>query len=168
LEIGTHYGGTTEVFVEYFNSYMSNGVLVTADIKRFKIFDDPTTIQVIVFPHSHDVISRHFVTQEELLGHSEDSVDVNTSILRGCLDELSQNAFDFAFVDGDHARDSVLKDLDIVKRLSTDPHYALLDDVKDDLHEVSTLWRETLTQHFEYYDFGDWPIFCGVGLLWGY
>ncbi len=165
LEIGTHRGGTTNVFYEYFRNYNHGGWLITADIKKYVQLSIPHVRQVLVCPHSLDVGTRHSVDEDELL-RSGDSVKANTRILRDSLHAISRTSFDFAFIDGDHARDSALKDTEIAASLLDPPHYMLLDDTKEGLHEVSQLYNDTLVNLYEHYDFENWPVFVGVSLIW--
>ena len=98
--------------------------------------------------------------------HLHGSVEANCEILREELSKIGADAFDFCFVDGDHQRTSFLRDLEIVRILSRPPHYALLDDTKDEIHECAFVYQEKLVDEVNHYDFGDWPIFVGVSLIW--
>lgn len=170
LEIGTHFGGTAAIFTKYFADHMPDGVLVTADIKKYCDYKHPQVVQAVVYPHSVDVISRHWVTPPELLNgyimSYENSVGLNVAILADWLYKVGATAFDFAFLDGDHQRAAVLKDIDIAKLLTKPPHYMLLDDTKEGAHEVSVVYEKELKPVYNHYDFDDWPIFVGASLIW--
>jgi hypothetical protein len=94
------------------------------------------------------------------------TLEANCEILGGELNKVGADYFDFCFVDGDHNRTSFLRDLDIVKRLSRPPQFALLDDTKDEVHECAGIYQKELVDEVGHYDFEDWPIFVGVSLIW--
>ena len=170
LEIGTHYGGTSLVFNRYFECEQSNGNLLTTDLKLYLKLAMPRIHQVVVYPHSLDVINRHWVTPADLLTGYEsrvgDSVNANCTILGECMKTLDIAEFDFAFIDGDHTRDSALKDIAIARKLTKPPHHLLLDDTKEAVHEVSVLYKNELSAQYSHYDFEDWPVFIGMSLIW--
>lgn len=170
LEIGTLFGGTAWVFQEYFDGHMPDGVLVTADVKQYVDLQSPNAFQAIVYPHSVDVIARHSVVPDELLDGSEamcnESVERNVDILTDWLHKVGVGKYDFAFIDADHARLSLLKDIEIATRLTSLPHYMLLDDTKEGVHEVSVVYKDELVSKYSTYDFEDWPVFVGASLIW--
>jgi cephalosporin hydroxylase len=170
LEIGTHQGGTAMVFLEYFGSFRPDGILVTADVKKYVHLPVPCVRQAIVYPHSADVVTRHWVTSDELLDNDptvyDKSVALNSAILAEWLAKIGADNYDFAFIDGDHARESLLRDIEIATRLTSPPHYMLLDDTKEGTHQVSVVYRDELLPKYDTYDFEDWPIFVGASLIW--
>ncbi|MEE9166840.1 MAG: class I SAM-dependent methyltransferase [Candidatus Neomarinimicrobiota bacterium] len=171
LEIGTYYGESSDVFDHYFRKYRPNGILITADIRNHKSLASDRIHQVLVYPHVENISDHHDVSSEQMLPdsarHTNDSVNANCEIIQSELSKIGAKAFDFCFVDGDHQETSLLKDLQIVKTLSHSPHYALLDDTKDEIHESFTLYQKDLVRRYEHFDFEDWPIFVGASLIWG-
>lgn len=175
LEMGTLFGGTAQVFQEYFDDHMPDGVLVTADVKRYVDVDSqlPNVLQAIVYAHSTDIVTRHSgVTLDQLLDGSEaacnESVERNVVILTDWLHKIGTDKYDFAFIDADHARLSLLKDIEIATRLTAPPHYMLLDDTKEGVHDVSAVYKDELVNKYNTYDFEDWPVFVGASLIWMY
>jgi hypothetical protein len=170
LEIGTYKGVTSRVFEHYFSKYEPKGVLITTDIRRYADISSDRVRQVIVYPHVANITHFHDVTREQMLpdadAHVNDSLEANCAILRSEMKKIGAGVFDFSFVDGDHQRTSFLRDLEIVRALSRPPHYALLDDTKDETHECATIYQEELINRVSHYDFDDWPIFVGVSLIW--
>jgi len=170
LEIGTHYGGTAGVFEYYFEKYKRDGVLITADIKKYADIENKFVKQVIVYPHIKNIEKFHQVNKEELLvlspNESADSVKENIKILKKELEKVDEKLFDFAFVDGDHQRKSFLADISIALQLTKYPHYILLDDTKDEIHESAFVYHNEIIKKFNHYDFEDWPIFVGMSLIW--
>ena len=133
LEIGTHLGQSTEVFQKYFDEYQQDGIVVTVDIHKYKDLSHLKNVkQLIVHPHVDNSSDWHYVNNEELLDHNVDSVAKNTEIIRGAIRNLSENHFDFCFLDGDHQRDSVMKDFAISRNVLSEPQYILFDDTEDD------------------------------------
>lgn len=133
LEIGTWEGGSAKVFERYFEECRRDGSLVTADIKRYKDVSSERVRQVLVYPHDLDVMQFHRSVEEKHLipdwrYHVDSSVEDNATIM---LRATKANAFDFVFVDGDHRH--LLKDLEIVERVTKFPHYALLDDTQTEM-----------------------------------
>jgi len=170
LEIGTNYGGTAKIFKYYFEKYKPDGVLITADIRKYVDLDDNNIKQVLVYSHVANIENHHDVFAKQMLpgfnARLDDSVKVNCEILKIELEKIGVDAFDFCFIDGDHQKISFLRDLEIVKKLSYFPHYALLDDTKEEEHECSSIYNKELVGQVNHYDFDDWPIFVGMSLIW--
>jgi len=59
-----------------------------------------------------------------------------------------------------------LGDLEIVKQVCRHPHYTLIDDTKEALHESCRVYRDRICHEYNHYEFEDWPIFVGVSLIW--
>jgi hypothetical protein len=77
--------------------------------------------------------------------------------------------FDFAFIDGDHCRQSLLNDIELCSQVVQYPHYMLIDDVDDPRHDSTAVFHNELvkdTYHWDTYDYSDWTIKTGIGLLW--
>jgi len=171
LEIGTYLGGTTKIFERYFENYRPDGILITADIKRYIDLSNHKRVrQVLVYPHIKNIEMYHPISEEDMLPNAKavmsDSVTANVEILLAELRAIGEQAFDFAFVDGNHTEVSLLKDLEIVKHTSHHPHYALLDDTKEALHETYCTYHEKIQIQYNHYDFEDWPMFVGTSLIW--
>lgn len=169
LEIGTYYGATAKVFDHYFRKFRADGLLITADIKRYADLTTPHVKPVLVYPHVNNPGDIHFVKPEELLtgykNHSRDSVRANSDILRKELEILGGTAFDFAYIDGDHQEISFLKDLEIAVRLLAPGSRILIDDIKEECHECAATYQQKIAPCITHYDFDDWPIFAGLGLV---
>jgi predicted O-methyltransferase YrrM len=169
-EIGTWFGGTVKVFERYFEEHRPDGRLVTADIMLRGNLATERVRQVQVYPHSRTYWTRHPVTDADLLpdgcNQIDRSEDLNRAILERELSALDVFAFDFAFIDGDHAKESVVKDIAIAKALTKPPHYILLEDISEGIHEVSAYFRDDISKQWNHYDFQDWPILSGCSLIW--
>tara|TARA_B100000686_G_scaffold351101_1_gene448900 strand:+ start:2419 stop:3168 length:750 start_codon:yes stop_codon:yes gene_type:complete len=151
LEIGTHYGGTTKVFQHYFEKYQPDGKLITTDIKYFIDYPaSPNIKQVIIKPYSED----------------SDSIESSLTILKRELENINHQKFDFTYIDGDHKETSFLKDIRLHKLLSKKPHYALLDDTKDEAHESCFAYKNKIINDYNHYEFDDWPFFIGTSLIY--
>jgi hypothetical protein len=169
LEIGTYYGGTKKNFEYYFRKYEPKGVLITADIRKYINLTSKRVRQVLVYPHVCNICKYHDITPDQLLPdfemHFDDSVEANCEILRKELKAVGAECFDFCFVDGDHQEVSFLRDLQIARLLSRPPHYTLIDDTKDEIHECAIVYKRLMNE-VNHYDFDDWPIFVGMSLIW--
>ena len=170
LEIGTWRGGTAKMFEYYFKKYRPDGVLITADVRKYVDISSDKIKQVLVYPHVPNLKDFHDVSNEHLLcdfeRHLEKSVESNCEILKKELKNIRAESFDFCFVDGDHQEISFMRDLEIAKRLSKPPHYTLIDDTKEEAHECAMVYQNKLIHKVNHYDFDDWPIFVGMGLIW--
>lgn len=169
LEIGTWKGGSAKIFRRYFEQHRPDGILVTADIKKYTNVADKRVRQVKVYPHTPDIFKYHkTVAESDLLldwrDKMDDSVEANTVVLLNALVGTGAKIYDFAFVDGDHW--NLLKDVDIVKRVVKPPRYALLDDTTAYVWECSWVYRDEIKPKCETYDFEDWDIFTGTSLIW--
>lgn len=168
LEIGTHYFGTTEVFQRYFDEFCPEGKVITVDVKKW--VEPPqahNVVSLIVKPHLpfSSLRERHPIKEEEIDCDYNDSVEKNCKIIQ----QVMSKSFDFCFIDGDHHRESLLKDIEICTRLSKSPHYMLLDDVHDFAHDSAHLFRSILSQQYYTYEFEDWHLVDGVpgaALMW--
>jgi|TARA_R110000751_G_scaffold291187_4_gene398040 predicted O-methyltransferase YrrM len=170
LEIGTHIGQSTEVFQKYFDEYQPDGIVVTVDIHKYKDVESKNVKQLIVHPHVNNSSDWHYVNNEELLDHNVDSVVKNTELIRESIRNLSENQFDFCFLDGDHQRESVMKDFAISRNLLTEPQYILFDDTEDDGggHDSVKIYEEIVAEEkYNVYDFSkEWDVYCGCALMW--
>lgn len=170
LEIGTYHGATAQIFEYYFNKYQPDGVLFTADIRRYQDLTTRRIRQVIVYPHVRNIADIHLVTPEQMLpgygGHFEDSAEANTAILRRELHKARAEAFDFCYIDGDHQELSFVRDLTIARNLAKPDAYMMIDDICDEVHECARVYREKVRpQAAFHYEFEDWPVFAGVALV---
>jgi len=170
LEIGTLHGGTAVVFERYYQKYRLDGLTVTADIKIYKALQLKHVEQVKVYPHAA-TLGLHNVEESDLLpgGTSrwQESVELNIEILRDALLMCGREPVaDFAFIDGDHRTVSAAKDITIAKALTRPPHYILLEDVREGIHEVSRMYAETVVNEWAHYDFSEWPVLSGTALIW--
>ena len=161
LEIGTHRGGSAKTFQRYFDNYCNDGWLLTVDIKEYVDVRTDNVAQATVYPHVLNFKKHHkHVKDKDVLEGSE---EVEGSEEKNCkiIEDYKSSAgiyepFDFVFIDGDHQRDSFLKDVEIAKALSRPPHYMLLDDVSDYVHDSTTVFREEIKPKYDHYLFEDW------------
>lgn len=161
LEIGTHKGNTAKVFQKYFDKYETNGMLVTCDIKKYVDLSDLKNVkQLIVSHHSDEVHKLHNVDRNLLKYSYVDSVKTNIQLLKNEFE-----MYDFAFIDGDHTRDSFLKDIQISESVLKEPKLMLLDDTKEPVHECMKIYNEEIKPKYESYDFQDWSVFVGCSLI---
>lgn len=165
LEIGTHVGQSTAVFQEYFNWYQPNGFVVTVDIKKYVDIDNKNIRQRIVHPHVSNSTEWHYVNDNELLDHNVDSVKANTKIIK---EATGGKDFDFCFLDGDHQRESVIRDFAISRNVLGGDQYILLDDTEENGHDSKTIYGEMLAEGiYNTYDFSkEWGCYCGCALVW--
>ena len=164
LEIGTNKGGTAEVFQNYFDKYEPNGLLVTCDIKKYVDLKHLKNVkQIIVAHHIRNISTYHDIKDNELKYDFSDSVSTNVKILKDIND-----AYDFAFIDGDHTKDSFLKDVKICETVLKDPKYMLIDDTKEPVHDCSNVYMNEIKTNvaaYECYDFDNWQQFVGCSLV---
>lgn len=171
LEIGTHYGGSSAVFQEYFNEFMQDGRLITCDIRSYTDLSNlPNVTPVIVHPHADNMSSHHIVNQESLLPVPESPIDNIRLVLTALCGSLPKNGkvFDFAFIDGDHQVISATKDIAIAEYMLKPGCPFLLDDVDEEYHELSKYYHETMksSDRWDIYDFEDWLVTTGTALLY--
>ena len=168
LEIGTHIGQSTAVFQEYFTDYEPNGLVVTVDIKKYVNIETKNVKQVIVHPHVSNSSDWHYVNNEELLDHNVDSVTKNTELIKESIRNFTANRFDFCFLDGDHQKESVTKDLLISKNLLDGNQYILLDDTEEEGHDSKTVYEKMVSEgSHSIYDFSkEWGCYSGCALIW--
>ena len=170
LEIGTHLGQSTEVFQKYFDEHQPDGVVVTVDIHSYKDLELKNAKQLIVHPHVNNSSDWHYVKNEELLDHDVDSVVKNTELIRESIRNFSASQFDFCFLNGDHQRESVIKDFAISRNLLAEPQYILFDDTEDDGggHDSVKVYEEMVAEEkYNIYDFSkEWDTYCGCALIW--
>jgi len=169
LEIGTWRGGSAKIFRRYFEQYRPDGFLITADIKQYVTIKDKRVYQTRVYPHTLKILQLHkSVKEADLLPDWRDKVDVsvkaNIAILRIALNAFRAKRFDFAFVDGDHW--NLLKDVDIVSRVTKRPRYMLLDDTTAHVWDCSQVYFDEIKPNWGTYDFDGWDIFTGTSLIW--
>ena len=178
LEIGTNTGHTAKVFQRYFEEYGSDEhVLITADIKIYVEMNYPNVKQIQVYPHVNNIKDLHIVEDSDLIGgrvNQLESVDKNIDIIRNVMEEKGIPEIDFAFVDGDHQRESMLKDIEIAKSLVKSSGYILLDDIHDYVHESAKTFHDEIKLDSQYncYEFEDWQDLlkgtgtAGSALIW--
>ena len=158
LEIGT-WKGTTAVICARAQEEagIEDGLVVTADIiwremaAEFLELEGERIVRVQVYPHTRQAIN-DYNAEVGLLPdweeHLDNSLEVNEALIRGAMAEADVTAFDFAFVDGDHTALGLLRDLELVQRLTRIPHYALLDDVGGGLPSAD-VYRDYLRWAYE-------------------
>jgi predicted O-methyltransferase YrrM len=163
LEIGTNTGNTARVFQRYFDEHMPDGLLVTCDIKSYADLSNLRNVrQIIVSHHSQSVSKLHPVKDADLKFDPSQSVKTNIEIVK-----RESEFYDFAFIDGDHTRDSFLKDLEICESVLVSPKNILIDDTKEPVHECKVVYENEIKKSEKYtcYDFEDWDVFVGCSLI---
>jgi hypothetical protein len=177
LEIGTHKGDmSTAVFQKYFNEHRSDGLLITLDIKRCEGLSHPNVEQVLVYPHHKRIYETcgadgRWFSESELPNDFKNvtttSVQKNTEIVREAMQKHEIEGFDLAFIDGDHERESFLGDLEMCMSITSDPHYVLIDDTKEEYHPCCHIYQEEIKTSGKYttYDFDNWERFVGCSLV---
>lgn len=170
LEIGTLHGGTAVIFEKYFHEYQNDGILISVDIKLYNNLTLEHVVQVKWYPHVAWFNDLHNVDESDLLPDGarlwRNSVELNTRILKDELQRLGHHEFGFAFVDGDHRKASVVKDLAICKVVTAKPHYILMEDVREGIHEVSAMYENEVKHQYAHFDFEEWPVLSGCALIW--
>ena len=186
LEIGTNIGHTARVFQRYFEHLnIKDALLITADVKIYSeqmaeldlSIKHPSTKQVQVYPHVNNIKDLHIVEDSDLIGGRVDqleSVDKNISIIKDAMKERGVSEIDFAFIDGDHQRESMLKDIKIAESLIKDSGHILLDDIHDYVHESAKTFHDEIKLDSQYncYEFEDWQDLlkgagtAGSALIW--
>ena len=184
LEIGTNIGYTTRVFQRYFEYLnIKDALLITADVKIYSAqmagehlsIKHPSTEQVQVYPHVNNIKDHHIIDDTDLIGgevESTDSVERNIAVIREAMTRHGVLEFDFAFIDGDHQRESMLKDIEIAEALIKDPGYILLDDIQDYQHESAKTFHDEVKPKYNHYVFKEWDNLvmeksaAGVALIW--
>ena len=178
LEIGTHKGDmSTAIFQKYFDNHRPDGLLITLDINPCNDLDLKNVEQVIVYPHHNRIYETcgangSWFSETDLPDDfktaSASSVQTNTDIVRLAMDKHNISGFDLAFIDGDHERESFLRDIEMCMSITSDPHYVLIDDTKEEYHPCCHIYQEEIKPSSEYetYDFDNWDRFVGCSLVW--
>jgi predicted O-methyltransferase YrrM len=80
---------------------------------------------------------------------------------------LGIEKFDLAFIDGDHERESFLKDVQICENLLKDPKIMIIDDTKEEIHPCCHVYFDEIkmSEKYETYDFDDWNRFVGMSIV---
>jgi len=169
LEIGTHIGGTTEVFETYFREHCPDGYLVTGDVNTYNKLESKNVKQVIVKSRIpfEELIKHHSDLDPKETQYSENSRYINELIYWAALRKAkSIDTFDFIFIDGNHTKESFEKDLQLSLNLLSDDGYILIDDVPSNL-ECSEYFYEKIkpSKKFKIYEFEDWSSPVGAVLL---
>lgn len=169
LDIGTMGGTSALLAAQYLECNAPDGHVVTVDVvqtKKAASWEYPLVTKVLAVPHSFKGLQQYpwvkvGLLREDARDMMPHSVEVNTKLVLEALEAAGGKLFDFAYVDGDHSAEGVLRDLEIVRRVTRFPHYALLDDVYMPEVPASELYQERLIHEYEHYDFdGDgWESF---------
>jgi predicted O-methyltransferase YrrM len=172
LEFGSFRLESAAVFAYYFEKYQPEGKLITVDIALWerKYTELYNVHSVMVYPHSLDIESRHGEIQiyhpdwrKKITGTN--SVVINGEIINKKMEDLSIDSFQFAFIDGDHSKSSFLSDLYITLPLIDKNGYILIDDIKDENHEICHYYRRELKPKYNFYEFEDWQPNPGMSLI---
>lgn len=167
LEIGTHLGGTAEVFQEYFDLYI-DGFLLTGDVFEYTKLNYKNVQQIILqshLPHEKLIESHNLIKSP--VQYSENSKYINNLRCWAALRKAKKtDKFDFAFIDGDHSKISFKNDLEMCLDLVKPGGSILIDDVPSD-YECSQYFYESIKNDERYiiYEFEDWTEKVGAVLL---
>lgn len=177
IEIGTHDGAnSTQVFTDYLREYQPDGHLITLDVVPCKNKLSDQIHQVIVFPHHARIEQtcgangRWFTEKNLLPGFNEKfetSTIQNIEKIKIEMKRLGIDKFDLAFIDGDHERESLLKDMEICEHLLKDPKIMIIDDTKEEIHPCCHVYFDEIKkmEKYESYDFEDWSRFVGMSIV---
>lgn len=169
LEIGSHCFQSSAVWSYWFEKNMPDGKLITCDVAKWTQSEPPKNVyNIMVYPHIHNIRDNHGGIEMSLPNwenHIENSHYDNMDIIEFKMDDLHIDLFDLSFVDGDHARESFLKDLCIVKYLTKDDGYILIDDINDRGHAQYDVYRELKSKGNVFYEFEDWNPNPGMALI---
>ena len=178
LEIGTHTGNSTRVFQKYFDDYQPEGILITCDIKQYVDMSGYKNAKFVkVHPHMDNMAGIHYLTNEELLVKNEENWIYNSKIsnirlilkeLTGDPDTKNARQFDFAFVDGDHQKESALADIAIAEYMLKRGCPYLFDDTDEFEHDCARLFHEEIkldTDRYATYEFDDWDVVAGCAVI---
>ena len=175
LEIGTHKGdNSTAVFQKYFDEHMKDGKLITLDIVPCPGLNFKNVSQILVSPH-HDRIyetcggnGKWFNKDTNFNKDSKNSVNMNCDKIENFMKAVDIEKFDFAFLDGDHERESFLGDIDTCLRLVKNSGHIMIDDTKEEFHPCCHIFQEEIrtNENYEVYDFDDWNEFIGCSIIW--
>lgn len=168
LEIGSHFGGTAEVFQSYFDEFCPDGLLLTGDVFEYTKLDYKNVRQILLQSHlPHDELVKAHDLIKSPVQYSENSKYINNIRYWTALQKAKRvNKFDFAFIDGDHSLVSFKKDFEMCLDLVKTGGYILIDDIPSD-YECSKYYYETIKNDTKYinYEFGDWNSTVGAVLL---
>lgn len=169
LEIGSHYFQSSAVWSYWFEKNMPDGKLITCDIAKWSKSEPPENVeQVMVYPHINNIQDNHggiAIYLPDWEKHVDCSVYDNTDIIEEKMWDLGIDLFDLSFVDGDHARESFLRDLTIAKNLTNSNGYILIDDINDRGHAQYEVYRELKERGNVFYEFEDWNPNPGMALI---
>lgn len=164
LEIGTHFGGSSRVFQDYFDECMPDGLLITCDIKEYTDLSHMKNVRFVkVHAHMDNMSAYHMVRDEELLPKTEYSLNDNLVIIGN---SINWEPFDFVYIDGDHQAVSFDNDLNIARGCKKRDAWILVDDTSEEYHELAKHFQQYRDNpKWEVYDFEDWEVLAGTSLL---
>ena len=164
LEIGTHFGGSSIVFQDYFDEYMPDGLLITCDIKKYTDLSHMKNVRFVqVHAHINNMKTHHMVRDDELLPKTEYSMHDNAVLIYNVADGKK---LDFVYIDGDHQAISFDNDLDIARCCKKQNAWILVDDTSEEYHELAKHFQKFRNNpKWEVYDFNDWEVLTGTSLL---
>jgi len=163
LDIGTSGGTSALLAARYLEMFQgSEGHVVTLDVVAPRVpLDYPLITPLQVWPYGTHGLGQYgywegaMTLRSDWEAHIATALDDNAEMAWEALQSVGGKAFDFAYVDGDHSEIGLLFDLQLVKRLTRPPHYALLDDVYMPKVPAGKLYRGRLQYEYEHYDFDD-------------
>lgn len=169
LEIGSHCFQSSAVWSYWLEKNMQDGILITCDVAKWTKSDPPKNVHnIMVYPHINNIRDNHGgieIYLSDWQDHVEGSINDNISIILDKMDELKILEFDLSFVDGDHARESFIKDLQIAKDVTKEDGYILIDDVNDRGHDQYDVYRELKDRGNTFYEFDEWNPNPGMALI---
>jgi hypothetical protein len=168
LEIGTHIFQTSACFPYAWSKMGIWGKLITCDIGLHDRDSTPPNMvyPIMVYPYHKDIYSRignlevyYKDWQEQDFNSRCGILDKNVTIISNKMEELDICEFDLTFVDGDHCREAIEKDLALAKSLTSLNGYILIDDIADNNHPELVEFYRGLKDHNDFYEI------TGMGLI---
>jgi hypothetical protein len=170
LEIGFYLFETSKIFSKYFNKYCPDGQLITTDIAQ-RTTDIPSNVYpVLVYPHDPNVEQNHSGLADMDIYYKDwknqdNTIELNTNIIKSKMKELNIDSFDFVFIDGGHTEKDISSDLQIVLPLMNKNGYILLDDITDGNHELTNYYINNLRPKNDFFEFENWKPSPIMGLI---
>lgn len=178
VEIGTHQGGSANVFQKYFNEHRQDGLLITCDVMNWvspRNIEDviaaqmPNCHYLKVYPHWADTYmceAPNTLPNWQNMIHS--SIDNNFNLIQGMLKTYGYDKADFVFIDADHRAICLSKDIILADRL-TQNNWVLIEDV-DPLgtqHESHGYYQNVFKYYniYDCYDFDNWNVHTNCALI---
>ena len=161
LDIGTWGGSSAMLAAHYLDDCAPDGHVVTVDVQTKtgqRVGEHPLVTQVWAYPHTLLGLQPYPWASKDRLRldyeqYITQSVRLNTALIQSALAIAGGELFDCAYIDGDHSRVGVRRDLAIVKAVTKPPHYALVDDAYSNWMGCAKEYRDAIRYEYNHYDF---------------